>query len=400
MGKDPQSAIAVLLARGGSKGIPGKNLRRVGGLSLVARSVLAARDAKRVVAVYVSTDDEAIGAEARRFGARAIARPAEISGDTATSESGWIHALGVIRNDFPGVEQLALLQCTSPFTTGAEIDACLAALDEKGAACALSVLQDHSFLWRSAPDEFGRGINHDHTRQRLRRQDLEPSYRESGAIYAVRVHDFERTGQRFCGPIALVPINHPPVEVDSEADLTICDLYARAQGSDDPALHTKLRQVRALVMDFDGVHTDDRVHVDQNGIESVTVSRRDGLGLELLRRAGRWKLLILSKERNPVVLRRAEKVKVECLQATDDKVTALAAWLHEHGLCWDEVLFVGNDLNDVSALARAGFSACPRDANQSVLSAVDWVIPETGGSGVIRHIADALLSANGIPPEG
>ena len=124
-------AVAILLARGGSKGIPGKNLKQVGGLSLVARSVLAARAARSVEAVYVSTDDAAIAQEAARFGARIIHRPADLADDAATSESGWLHALRIIREQMPDVSRLVLLQCTSPFTTGADIDGCLRVMAEQ-----------------------------------------------------------------------------------------------------------------------------------------------------------------------------------------------------------------------------------------------------------------------------
>ena len=389
-------AVSVLLARGGSKGVPGKNLRPVGGVSLVARSVIAARQAKEVSGVYVSTDDDAIAAEARAFGASVIRRPAEISGDTATSESGWLHALEVIRKDYPDVARLVLLQCTSPFTSGADIDGCLAAMKERSAACSLSVLEDLPFLWTIGADGMGRGVNHDEKQQRPRRQDLEPSYRESGAIYCVRVPDFERVGRRFCGPVALFPVHHPPVEIDTPDELELCDLIARTRpGPSDPAhLQARLQAVRAIVTDFDGVHTDDLVSVDENGVESVRVSRRDGLGIEMLRKAGRWKLYILSKEQNPVVLRRAEKLKMDCLNATEDKVAALESWLAQENLAWEDVLYVGNDLNDIEALKRCGVATCPRDASHAVQAICDWIVPVEGGKGVLRAIADRLLGAS------
>ena len=323
---DPENktpAVAVLLARGGSKGIPGKNMRRVGGLSLVARSVVAARRARTVAAVYVSTDDAAIAAEARAHGAFVIDRPPAISGDTASSESGWLHALGYVREKYPDVSRLVFLQCTSPFTSAADIDGCLAVMETRGAACSLSVIEDHSFLWRERPDGFAEGATHDETGQRARRQDLPPTWRESGAIYCVRVADFERVGRRFCGPVALYPVTHPPVEIDTPADLDLCDMIARSGASATANPGRDFTKIAALVMDFDGVHTDDTASVDSSGGESVRVSRRDGLGLERLRKSGRCRLLILSKERNPVVSRRAEKLGIECLQACEDKVTAL-----------------------------------------------------------------------------
>ncbi len=197
------TCATIILARGGSKGVPGKNLRPVGGVPLIGRAVRAAVQASSQKAVYVSTDDAQIAAQARRFGARIIERPADISGDTASSEAGWLHALPLIRADLPDLTHLVFLQCTSPFISGSDIDACMAALVQQDAACALSVVEDHSFLWGLDAEGRGVGQNHDHTRQRLRRQDLPPQYRENGAIYCVQAQAFEKTGQRFCGPVAL-----------------------------------------------------------------------------------------------------------------------------------------------------------------------------------------------------
>jgi N-acylneuraminate cytidylyltransferase len=145
-------------------------------------------------------------------------------------------------------------------------------------------------------------------------------------------------------------------------------------------------------MDFDGVHTDDKVTVDENGVESVTVSRKDGMGIELLRNYGLCRLLILTKETNPVVLRRAEKLGVECLHSRDNKLVAMETWLEAVGLTWDEVMFVGNDVNDTEVLARAAIAACPCDAHPHVLAIAHWIIPLRGGEGVVRAVADLFLS--------
>lgn len=384
--------VAILLARGGSKGVPHKNLRRVGGLSLVARSVLAARNAERVSAIYVSTDDAEIAAEARSFGASVIERPADLSDDLATSESGWLHALSEIRLKRPEVANLVLLQCTSPFTTGADIDAALEVMEARDASCALSVVPDHGFLWSLDAKGYGQGVNHDHASQRKRRQDLPPKFRESGAFYCVKVADFEEVGQRFCGPVAVSPVNHPPVEIDTLEDLAICDAIAARSPPPAPA-NERLRAIKALVMDFDGVLTDDHAYVDQNGIESVMVSRSDGLGLESLRKASAIEMLILSKERNPVVSRRAEKLKIACLQAQDEKSVALDKWLISKNLTWDDVLYLGNDVNDLPPMRLAGLSACPVDAHYHVRSEAMWVLPQTGGDGFVRAVCDVLAGA-------
>lgn len=383
---------AIILARGGSKGIPGKNLQKVGGVSLVARSVRAARAASAVNAgVWVSTDGADIAEEARAHGGEVIDRPAEISGDGASSESGWLHGLSVIRAQHPDVSRLVFLQCTSPFTTGADIDACLAAQEAQGADCALSVVEDHGFLWRRGADGFAHGTNHVETEPRKRRQDLEPTFLESGAIYTVDAAKFEATGSRFCGTVALSEVDHPPVEIDSPADLALVSAIA-AHRDRAPVNPERLKQLKAIVMDFDGVHTDDLVDTDQNGTETVRTSRRDGMGIGMLRKTD-LKLLILSKERNPVVAARAKKLQIEVRHGIDDKPALMAHWLKEQGIDPADVLYVGNDVNDLGAMEMVGLSACPADAHPRALAAAEWLLPLPGGRGALRAMADQILDA-------
>lgn len=214
--------IVVIPARGGSRGVPGKNLLRLGGVPLLGRTIWAARHARRIDAVCVSTDDAAIAATAQRFGAQLIHRPAALSGDAASSEAALLHALDTLPAHSAPPERLVMLQCTSPFTTGEEIDRCVAALDDPAVACALSVVPDHSFLWGISPQGFAVGVNHDETRQRPLRQTLPPQYRENGAIYAMRVAAFRQIGRRFCGPVAAIPVPSSGPEIDDLADVTLC----------------------------------------------------------------------------------------------------------------------------------------------------------------------------------
>lgn len=219
------TCIAVIPARGGSKGVPGKNLRPVGGVPLIARSIRAARTAHRVDAIWVSTDDPGIAEIAAAEGAGVLSRPAEIAGDTASSEAALLHALDVLAVQGILPERIVFLQCTSPFTQGAEIDACVAALDDTRFDAAFSGKEDHGFYW-SVQDCLAAGINHDHTQPRKRRQELAPQYRETGAIYVMRVAPFRAVGRRFCGPTVVVPTESPFVEIDTPEDFDLCDAIA------------------------------------------------------------------------------------------------------------------------------------------------------------------------------
>ena len=214
----PHGALALIPARGGSKGIPGKNLQMVGDVPLICRSIRAAQASKGVERVVVSTDDDAIAAAAEAEGAIVIRRPAAIAGDTASSESALLHALGVLEEQGPLEAELVFLQCTSPFTTGAQIDAVLSALQEEGCNSSFAVTPWHGFLWRAD----GRGINHNPALPRQRRQDLEPAFLETGAIYAMDVAAFRRCGSRFCPPTRPVVLDEVGPEIDTPEDLALC----------------------------------------------------------------------------------------------------------------------------------------------------------------------------------
>ena len=218
----PDGALALIPARGGSKGIPGKNLQEVAGIPLVCRSIRAAQASQAVQRVAVSTDDDAIAAAAAAEGALVVRRPKSLAGDTASSESALLHALDSLEQEGPLETRLVFLQCTSPFTTGADIDAVLKPLESGGFNSSFAVTPWHGFLWRSD----GRGVNHDPEQPRQRRQDLEPAFLETGAIYAMNTAEFRRVGSRFCAPWSPVVVMHPGPEIDTPSDLALCRTIA------------------------------------------------------------------------------------------------------------------------------------------------------------------------------
>jgi N-acylneuraminate cytidylyltransferase len=340
----------------------------------------------------VSTDDAQIAAAAEREGAEVVWRPAEISGDTASSESALLHVLSVLEARDVRPERLVFLQCTSPFTTGEEIDRCVAALDAPTAMAAFSAKLDHGFYWKVDEQGLASGVNHDDAEPRKRRQDLAPQYRETGSIYVMRVSAFLRAGVRFCGPTVLVPIDAPLVEIDTPEDLAVCEAIARRRVETEGRA-VDLSGVEALVMDFDGVLTDDRVVVFDDGREAVVASRADGLGLEALRRRG-LAMLILSKETNQVVTARGLKLQIEVQQAREDKLSSLRDWLATHAIPPERVVYIGNDINDLSCLRAVGFPIAPADARPEVRAVACHVTARPGGFGAVREIADLILAGN------
>ena len=156
---------------------------------------------------------------------------------------------------------------------------------------------------------------------------------------------------------------------------------------------TELSRIKAIAFDFDGVFTDNRVYVMQNGEEAVVCNRSDGMGISMLHKAG-IQMVIISTEKNPVVTVRGAKLKVQVLQGVDDKLPTLKKWASEQALTLADVAFVGNDINDVECLVRAGLGVVVSDAYQVAVDASNIQLTQNGGRGAVREIADLWLAAN------
>jgi YrbI family 3-deoxy-D-manno-octulosonate 8-phosphate phosphatase len=159
--------------------------------------------------------------------------------------------------------------------------------------------------------------------------------------------------------------------------------------------------IHTIVFDFDGVFTDNKVWVDQNGVESVRCDRGDGLGFDLLRaftKKNNWSLkcLILSKERNSVVSVRAKKIQIDFVQSVQDKSDYLSNYLEKNNLSPRGLVYVGNDLNDLTAMQIAGFSVAPSDAHRMILDRADLVLPQRGGDGFVRAFIELLIGIDSM----
>lgn len=402
----PPTVVAVIPARGGSKGVPAKNLAAVGGVPLVARAVRECRAARLVTDVVVSTDDAGIAAAARGAGALVVRRPGDIAGDTATSEAAVLHAMDAYESEqHTTVDAVLLVQCTSPFLVREDIDGVAAAVVEGGADSALTVAPFHGFVWRDAepaePTERavsgadaatdgGHGVNHDKS-FRPRRQDRPQDLLETGAAYAMDAAGFRAGGHRFFGRTELVRTDPARVlEIDDPHELARARALAPLLDAPRPGALPTRDDIDAVVLDFDGTQTDDRVLIDADGREIVAVHRGDGLGIAALRKA-ELKLLILSTETNPVVAARARKLRVPVLHGIDRKDLALKQWCEEAGIAPERVLYVGNDVNDLPCFDLVGWPVAVANAHDVVRGAARAVTATPGGSGAIREIAAWLL---------
>jgi CMP-N-acetylneuraminic acid synthetase len=228
--------LAVIPARGGSKGIPHKNIRTLGTRPLLAYAIQAARGSTRIQRTVVSTDEPEIARLALRYGAEVIPRPEEISGDEASSESALRHALAFLKqSQHYQPDLLVFLQCTAPLTCPEDIDGTILTLLRTGADSALAVAPCHQFLWKQDDRGAAVGINHD-PRVRLRRQERTPQYQETGAVYVMRVPGFLAAGHRFFGKTVFhVTPRERCLEIDEPADLLLAETLLKGRSPEKPS---------------------------------------------------------------------------------------------------------------------------------------------------------------------
>ena len=223
--------VAIIPARGGSKGVPKKNIRMLNGKPLLAWMIEAALRAKLVNKIRVSTNDEEIKRVAHEYGALIVNRPEGISGDLASAESVLLHTLNYLKeSEKYEPDIIVFLQCTSPLTTSEDIDRTIQTLIEEDADSALSVVPFHYFIW----DNHGNGVNHD-KRVRFRRQERSTQFVETGGVYVMRTKGFLGAKHRFFGKTVTYNCgNHPHIEIDEPDDLIIAEalLKERENGTD------------------------------------------------------------------------------------------------------------------------------------------------------------------------
>ncbi len=372
--------LALIPARGGSKGIPRKNLAPLAGRPLLAWTIEHARQTPEIDRVVVTTDDAEIASVARREGAETVERPAELAGDAASSESALIHALDVLRErDGDEPDLVVFLQATSPRRRTDDVSNALALFERQKADSLFSAARLEGFVWRREDEDSApRSLTYDFE-NRPRRQDIGEDFLENGSFYVFKPQVLRQTGHRLGGRIAVYPMDpHDSFQVDEPADLELLErLFLLDPPRRAPAV-PDLSGIRLLVLDFDGVMTDNTVIVHQDGHEAVRCSRGDGLGLEHLRQAGEVEIVVLSKERNPVVRARCEKLGLECHHGYDDKLPHLQKLAATRGLGPEAVAYVGNDLNDLDAMAWSGVGIAVADAVPEILRVADWTTRNRG----------------------
>jgi N-acylneuraminate cytidylyltransferase len=380
--------VCIIPARGGSKGIPRKNILDFCGKPLIAWSIEQALESQYIDKVYVSTDDKKIAEISKKYGAEIIQRPSELSTDTASSEEALLHALSIIEKQTK-VDAVLFLQATSPIRESKDIDEAIETFQSQGADSLFSaaILEDFC-IWKKE-NNILKSITFDY-KNRGRRQDREPYYLENGSLYIFKPEILHKYKNRLGGKIIMYIMPYwKSFEIDTWEDIEICEYFMLTRIISKSKVIPS-NEIKLIVYDFDGVMTDNKVIVNENGIESVIVNRSDGLAIDILKRQG-FEQIILTTETNSVVEVRANKLGIPVLKGVKDKKNTLIEFCNERNISLKDVLYVGNDINDLQVMECVGWPICPIDASREIKKISKIVLNTRGGEGVIKEILNLII---------
>ncbi|MFC7444394.1 N-acylneuraminate cytidylyltransferase [Mesoflavibacter sp. HG96] len=380
------TSVGFIPLRKGSKGIPGKNKRKMVGKPLFTW-VLGAALQSDLDTVYVYTDDlDIISFIEKEYHytnkIKALQRSEASATDTASTESAMLEFAQTLDYNF---DAICLLQATSPFTTATDINNSLALLS-KGYDSTVTVVNTHRFIW----DASGKPLNYDY-KNRPRRQDFDGLLVENGAVYTCLASVLKTKENRLGDAVGVVTMPEDSLyEIDTENDWTVVEqlLIQRQQQL------KKAEKITHLVLDVDGVFTDGTITYTKDGEHTKQFDMRDGMGLEILRQFG-VTVMIMTSERSELVAKRMEKLQIEhVFLGVKDKHTLLTQLAKTHQFSLNNVAYVGDDVNDLANICSVGWSLAPNNAMQEVINQADIILPKPSGAGAIRSACQFIKQYN------
>jgi N-acylneuraminate cytidylyltransferase len=397
--------LALIPARGGSKVIPRKNIKLLGEFPLIGYSIAAGLNAKSITRTIVSTDDHEIAEIAKEFGAEVpFLRPEEYARDDTLDLPVFQHAIKWLSEQegyHPDI--VVQLRPTSPFRPIDLIDEAIQLYTENPEATSVRgvvpSIENPFKMWNVSPKGkmtplLKTEINEAYNRPR---QDLPTTYWQTGHIDVIRTETI--LGGSMSGKSIFAYHIDPrfTVDLDNSLDWQRAEEQLKSLKNEivTPPLGLKVipEKVSLIVLDFDGVLTDNKVYVNEKGDETVAAHRGDGMGISLIKKAG-IEVVILSREKNPVVKARGDKLDVPVYQGIEAKDAVLTSIIEERGLSSEEVIYLGNDINDLSCFPLVGLAVAVADAHPEVINKAKLVLNKEGGQGAVRELCDLVINAN------
>ena len=386
---------AFIPVRGGSKSIPLKNIKVIGGRPLVYWTVKAACECDYIDKVYIATDSNKIketvelfkqGRERELFSkAVIIERSVESASDTASTEFAMLEFAENYEFD-----NIVLIQATSPMLTSCDLNRGFVAFNEEGTDSVLSVVPQKRFYWENDERGFSHPVNYD-VFHRPRRQEFKGSLVENGAFYITSKKALLNSQNRVSGNIKALEMSEDAFfEIDEPGDWVIIEALMKKNGIAAP--EDDIPEIKMFLTDCDGCLTDGGMYYSENGDELKKFNTRDGMGFSLLRQKGIITGIITS-ESVDLNRRRAEKMKLDILECgCKDKLTTIKHICEERGVEIRNVCYIGDDINDIETIMAVGFGCAPFDAQPQVKEAANYITKAKGGAGVIREVINKIIT--------
>uniref|UniRef100_A0A667YBA4 N-acylneuraminate cytidylyltransferase n=1 Tax=Myripristis murdjan TaxID=586833 RepID=A0A667YBA4_9TELE len=381
---------ALILARGGSKGIPLKNIKMLAGVPLIGWVLRVAVDSDVFDSVWVSTDHDEIERVAKAWGAKVHRRSPEVSRDSSSS----VDTIKEFIRLNPEVDVVCHIQATSPCLHPFHVKEALEMITLHGFDSVFAVVRRHQFRWKEVKRESGemtKPLNMDPT-NRPRRQDWDGELCENGSFYFCTKELLETQGCLQGGKVAYYEmLPEYSVDIDVDIDWPVAEQRILRFGYFGKQ---KLEVVQLMLCNMSGCLTDGRIYISASGEEMLSISTRDTMGIHMLMKEGVKVVLLVSSE-DPITKVLCDKVAqrtgCQVLQMGAEVLGDVEELMEEMKLDWKDVAYMGNDEPDVLCLNLAALSAVPRDAPAVAVNAAKYTCRSPGGMGAVREFAEYIL---------
>lgn len=381
--------IAFIPVRGGSKSIPLKNIKLFCGKPLVCWNIEALEACDQVDEIIVATDSDkieetVISQHYRKT--KIYRRSAKNACDTASTESVMLEYIQYAYLNNKDI--FMLVQATSPLTETVHFDEALTMYKENNYDSILTCVRNYRFFW----NENGTSMNYDYM-NRPRRQNFSGMLMENGAFYINTVNNIKISGNRLSGNIGIYEMpEYTATEIDEPDDWIILEnlMYKHVLSKRE----NRNNKIKLFLSDVDGTLTDGGMYYSETGDELKKFNTRDGMGFQILHKAG-IKTGIITSETTKLVENRAKKLKIDFLiqgKREGGKLDAAKKICEKMGITLDEVAYIGDDINCVDLLEAAGLKACPNDACEVVCNIPSIrKMKRDGGKGCVREFIESII---------
>lgn len=377
--------IAFVPARCGSKSIPFKNIKIFCGKALIYWVLNALEGSKCINEVIVATDCKKIAIIVESFKFKKVNiywRDPKNAQDISSTESVMLEYIK--QSNLQKSDYFYLVQATTPFTQSKDFDLAFKKLEQKNVDSLLSCARIKKFLW----NKDGTPINYNF-KKRPRRQDFTGVLVENGAFYINKVENIIKFNNRLSGKIVIYEMpEFTSIELDEPNDWVIAEILMKKNILNKKNINKK---IKLFAMDVDGVLTDGGMYYSKEGEVLKKFNTKDGMAIEILRKNNIIPAII-TKENSKIVLKRAEKLKIkEVYIGIKDKLKIIEKLSKKHNLEFENIAYIGDDINDLPVLKKVGLSFAPNDAVSEIKQIVNHVTLKKSGEGALRESIDFIL---------